>query len=512
MVETPSSTPKRGASSSCSQEKRRHTTSEQRAVDSHTDDVDNPNRTQPAIAPRPVLQNPVLRLRQAQDNGSSDLTFRFNNTPACSVHRLNTKAELHALLHNETEHAVATAETWIRQPNAKWIADMARELNPPRRERLAKLHRQLQTSTAPEHDFLNRWADTSDFASAVINFWFEDKSLSDVLARAKELGHTGAEAGCILNGDLIDNTGDLVSELAVSSDVGMDWLKPTVEKMCESTGFVPVFQVCPHNCFEQEQDHMMHVSKIEAREGQGSLNTTWTYIGDSTSRVEIMDSFCEAVDEAVGTCDDVQVNRRLYMIWKFQHYVTSYHQDTHVPPHFTIYNQVSGFSLFHFLPLLVGLYVTYVGRKAASELESVLKELDTISIGSLAVLGPGQLALIRPFGAHGVWVPATALNPEVPPFQVSLIRAAELFVRPVMKSSRQHLMGDGWNNVLAPTARELAQVKSFSSHQRSICKEMGLSKHDWLWLSRKLWEAWYDGDAWSDSEDGDDNRTTLDVR
>ena len=28
-----------------------------------------------------------------------------------------------------------------------------------------------------------------------------------------------------------------------------------------------------------------------------------------------------------------------YLIWKLPHYVTSYHQDTHVPPHFTLYNQ-----------------------------------------------------------------------------------------------------------------------------------------------------------------------------
>lgn len=43
--------------------------------------------------------------------------------------------------------------------------------------------------------------------------------------------------------------------------------------------------------------------------------------------------------------DDVRLDRRdlglclRYLIWKLPHYVTSYHQDTHVPPHFTLYNQ-----------------------------------------------------------------------------------------------------------------------------------------------------------------------------
>ena len=63
----------------------------------------------------------------------------------------------------------------------------------------------------------------------------------------------------------------------------------------------------------------------------------------------------------------VELNRLLYLIWKLPHYVTSYHQDTHVPPHFTLYNQVSGVSLFHFLPPLLGIFVTHVGRRRGPE-------------------------------------------------------------------------------------------------------------------------------------------------
>lgn len=88
------------------------------------------------------------------------------------------------------------------------------------------------------------------------------------------------------------------------------------------------------------------------------------------------------------------LNKRIYLIWKFPEYCTayvvghvlrivttlrqtdsrvsalsnsicmctassfccgSYHQDTHVFPHFTIYNQCSGQSVFHFLPILLGM-------------------------------------------------------------------------------------------------------------------------------------------------------------
>merc|ERR1712228_949769 len=121
------------------------------------------------------------------------------------------------------------------------------------------------------------------------------------------------------------------------------------------------------------------------------------------------DDFHKSVVDSLVSSDAVMINPRMYLIWKFQHYVTSYHQDTHVPPHFTIYNQVSGVSLFHFLPLLIGLYVTYVGRKNVRMLLDVLKRLDAAGIGSQATLVPGQVALIYPCGSHGVWVPSVAL-------------------------------------------------------------------------------------------------------
>ena len=111
----------------------------------------------------------------------------------------------------------------------------------------------------------------------------------------------------------------------------------------------------------------------------GSLNTTWTYIRDTPSSIEMLDDFYEEASSLAEPLPRVKagqagdksasgeksdepaipqrrsvLNKRIYMIWKFPHYCTAYHQDTHVPPHFTLYNQCSGRSLFHFLPVLVG--------------------------------------------------------------------------------------------------------------------------------------------------------------
>ena len=94
----------------------------------------------------------------------------------------------------------------------------------------------------------------------------------------------------------------------------------------------------------------------------------WTYVSDTPSSIELLDDYYEEVEALVEPLKvgqltpidiDVQVsdpanenagsqseqqtsrwrsvlNKRVYFIWKMPTYCTSYHQDTHVMPHFTL--------------------------------------------------------------------------------------------------------------------------------------------------------------------------------
>jgi len=345
-----------------------------------------------------------------------------------------------------------------------------------------------------------RWSKASEFASQVLTLWFKGKSFEDVLARAKELGHLDLPCGCVLEGDVASQ------ELAAADDMSFERLLPMVKRLSGTR--VSLYNVHPQNCFRQNQEHGLPIEQLRPHDGQGSLNTTWIYDGEhDTSNVQLLDEFHSIVHQTLHGCPAVSINPRFYLIWKFQHYVTSYHQDTHVPPHFTIYNQVSGVSLFHFLPLLVGLYVTYVGRQEPNQLHNILERLDKLGIGSLAPIGPGQVLLIFPFGSHGVWVPSPTLNESLPKFQVSLIRAAELFVTPALKSIKQRLRGRRWNKIVEPTDDEVDQLNRFVTAQRSIRRELNLSKRDWAWLVSCTWDAMADddfnGEVDEESEGGD---------
>eukprot|EP00413_Alexandrium_margalefii_P046351 CAMPEP_0204587708 /NCGR_PEP_ID=MMETSP0661-20131031/48205_1 /ASSEMBLY_ACC=CAM_ASM_000606 /TAXON_ID=109239 /ORGANISM="Alexandrium margalefi, Strain AMGDE01CS-322" /LENGTH=412 /DNA_ID=CAMNT_0051597453 /DNA_START=3 /DNA_END=1241 /DNA_ORIENTATION=- len=375
---------------------------------------------------------------------------------------------------------------------------MAKELEPPWRLAMARRHRQLQTLSIPEVDFYARWGETADFASSVVNLWFEGKSLQDVLARAKSLGHM---EGDMESGYLLD--GSFVEELSTSRDLSFEELKPMVQTMSGKESTASVYTVSPHNCFDLGSARAQPISTLRPRDGTGSLNTTFTYENGNRSGVDFIDDLYDRVSGSLEGCDAVELNTRLYMIWKFPHYVTTYHQDTHVPPHITIYNQVSGFSLFHFLPLLVGLYVTHVGRRDASKLEAVLRELDDLGVGSLCTLGPGQVALITPVGSHGVWVPAPSHNPSLPPFAVSAIRAAELFLDPLLREARKRLARRHWNILLREPPEGVAELHSFFSAQAALCREMELSRQDWLSLVRRTWSLWEENARWKEFEDCD---------
>ena len=128
---------------------------------------------------------------------------------------------------------------------------------------------------------------------------------------------------------------------------------------------------------------------------------------------------------------DIQMTNEVYFIWKFRRYMTSYHQDQHRGPHYTLYSQISGCSCFHFLPLLVGEYISEKGLEDPNTVIPNLKKLEDMNknIGTVHTLQPGEVMLIMPHGCHGVFVPDPALNPGIKTFTVSAIRAVELGLR-----------------------------------------------------------------------------------
>ena len=119
---------------------------------------------------------------------------------------------------------------------------------------------------------------------------------------------------------------------------------------------------------------------------------------------------------------------------------------------------------------------------------SILQRLDAEKIGSIVNVGPREAVLIMPFGAHGVFVPPCRLNPRQTAFEVCLVRAAEMFIKPLMEDIEQRLSnkGETWNTVLEKNAKEEELIMRFQKFQRAFCADNEITdERDWIWLAKR---------------------------
>ncbi|GHP07849.1 hypothetical protein PPROV_000659100 [Pycnococcus provasolii] len=437
---------------------------------------------------------------------SDSTNFEMSFKPAATV-AVHSMAELSSLLKASAQEVHQTRDAWACTPRAKWIAALIAELRDDQLEQLRLRQRTLQTTAAD--DFGTRWELGSQFASAVIELWLDGRSLDEVLETCRRFGHEKLKCGVILSGALI-------REWAAKEDVTLASLMPMVASLAAKEKSASLYRVQRANHFKTEGNASAQLDELEAelkdrldsgRGGCGSLNTTFHYAEEADtaeSAVPLLDGLMHQLDDLQLMHPDPsswRLNHRLYLIWKLQGYCTPYHQDVHVPPHFTLYNQVDGVSTFHFLPLLVGLFATHVGRRSADELAVLLRTLRERGVGEVATLGPKQMLLIFPSGAHGVFVPRTTppANAPLPRFDFSVIRAAEIFAWPTHEHYEAALMAEGegdaaWCSFLpmsdAERAEEERRSRRFEEHQAALIDEMRLTREDWLLLAMRMQRRW----------------------
>ena len=394
----------------------------------------------PGLVTKPqVCVRPTLSL-----GGGVEATL---NLPRARVESVNCPAQLERLLRRLGERGAETEDLWCRCPKSRWIRSLWADLEAPAREALVEELRAVERDDSLEamdgdEAFLTRWSANEAVASGVLDRWFEGRGLDEVLARSCDFGHDRLPSGVVL-------AGKWAEAVAAGRDLGVQEVADMVRKLSpESTG---LFRVRKDNAFYCETTTVVPTDQVpgklrDARGGCGSLDTTWDYEKGCQSGVPLLDDYFDALSEVLFRFDDnddlVRLNPKAYLIFKQPRYCTPYHQDVHVPPHFTLYNQVSGYSAFHFLPLLVGLYATHVGAKfGPAALAQLQRDLEGRGVGEVATVGPHQVVLILPFGAHGVFVPEARANPALPRFDLSLIRAAEAYLWPTY-NARKRLFRD----------------------------------------------------------------------
>ena len=491
------------------------------------------------------------------DPTSTSVTLSMSRTKPTKTIQLESHADLQALFARSAKTAYETRQQWVRDPDMEWIQNLKDEIitNHDKLQQLEQLSKQVEVDGGSLHDddVFGKWELRADFATKIIHLWLEDKSLDQVLQKADELGQLRddlKDGGLVLDGSLVrdriaattqknNNNNNNNNDCSSPSSLA-DWknLSPLVQKLCcqnkdtNEQSLVSLYRVQRHNHFILQKRQTIEFSELEreiqndpvhALKGCGSLNTIYDYgtapattnhneqndndtEKSSLSGMPLLDTFYEEMEELTNGIDPtttVELNRRLYLIWKGCGYMTPHHQDSHVPPQITIYHQLSGTSVFHFLPVLVGMYVTHLGRRthrnSVAEAQRVLYQLDQRGIGTVTTLTTGSVAMIFPFGSHGVFVPPMSKSSVSTKSTTSLstIRAAEFFVQPLLSEIQQRFLNNNSNkknhwckNLMPLSQHDRECSKAFETAQNALLDTLNLSKQEWLFYARRMVEGW----------------------
>ena len=428
----------------------------------------------------------------------------FRDTPIVSEEEVDTRSEFSEFMKSQVDMARSTQHSWIRDPDAAWMVSLERDLTAEDKELIALRRTKTAAMIAaePDTDMFKKWHLRTLVAEEILLRWFSLRTFEEVCEKAKQLGHMneGMCSGTSLTGQFVRK------HIVVAKPLTISTLLPTIRTLTPPGDEISLYTVLRENSLQLDPVQSVSRTSVVSEnylenaaqrgEAMGCLNTVYDYSANKGEPCgdPLMDTYYEALSSTIARSkrsklhELISLNPRMYFLWKFENYATSYHQDVHVPPHFTLYNQISGCSVFHFLPVLIGMYITHVAKmdppfSSAQRVSELLRKLDEMGIGNLATVGEGDAILIPPFSTHGVYVPPHRINRSIGDFNVSAIRAAELFV--------------------APTLRELEKQSAAVSRSRSLSPKQdnkeGLKEDD------EQEEEEYDGGSTDDDDDDDDD-------
>lgn len=425
-------------------------------------------------APPPEHRSPEVNIGHSPVSGI-DCKVRFDNTKEASEIYAETTEMGQEQIRKLIQYIEETRENWVSDANSYWLQELILELSP---KDLNDLQADMDFEIK-QNDFNTKWEIRSRFTQQMILYkWFHGKTLEEVIEKAEKYGHTKFQGGFPLKGPGFQF-------LSKKKDFGIEGLHKICRQFSEVTDFtektsitalvddpygrtfgdtVHAYTISKENLFQLEFSDQREVKKIIYEKRTGSLNTTidmtesiLTADKNVDEDADLLPDYYRNCHKLFGPLDDIaRINPRFYFIWKFPGYATGHHQDIHVSPHCTVYNQLSGASYFHFLPLMLGLYITYLGSTFGADIVAhTLRELDKRGIGKKTLVEAGDLVFITAFGSHGVFVPDIDLNPTHD-FMVSSIRACEVYLRQSENFYAQELSKKPWYEIkglLRPTIK-----------------------------------------------------------
>jgi len=159
--------------------------------------------------------------------------------------------------------------------------------------------------------------------------------------------------------------------------------------------------------------------------------------------LELVNDYHKYVEVLLGPAEGVSVDSNpevtFFYTSFFQFWDTSFSELGTV----VIYNQISGFSMIHEIPPLIGIYLQGCRRKPVEEIVKILEELKAKNIGKTTVLYPGDFLICSPFHYRAIWTPHEKFHPELIK-DVSLLRGCYVNIESLTEKYVNDLRDEDW--------------------------------------------------------------------
>jgi len=254
---------------------------------------------------------------------------------------------------------------------------------------------------------------------------------------SQELGHTNEHEGDYIEGGFRIKLHKQLKEslkISIETEIGADFVDLSTRdwdfpllwyKNRES-----FFLTGTSERFE-DKDELQRVLTGSHYQHFGSLLMNKEYETSGDEHHWLLDSLNTFIRQCIAPLLNLRFNPTVYMIPKTQYYTTSHHLDTHVAPHITLYQHLSGSSVFYFLPILYGTFASFIAHHEDLTLESKIdfliefyRILDNRNVGTISEIKPGELLVVTPYTSH--LVQSSSEEPTI-------VRAVELFLVPSLE-------------------------------------------------------------------------------
>jgi len=224
------------------------------------------------------------------------LSHEFSATPRAERVQISTRGDFLKFLNEKATFAQETKDQWMCSPNASWVKNIINHVTKKNKPGLDKLHRKLQCDESV--DTMAKWFAHSEFVSGLLDLYFENMTLDDVISQARAFGHFEFQSGYVLHGNYIDDYLSVTHEGSFKDDV-----VPMIKKLSKSKK-VSVYQNHPDCALrvlndanaERQFFYPSDIASMAEKTGVGSLNTTYDFHEfDAMSEVQFIDDLYDEI-------------------------------------------------------------------------------------------------------------------------------------------------------------------------------------------------------------------------